>query len=530
MYSDKTNVNILTALLVKHGVRHAVVCPGSRNAPITHNLHECGAIKCHPVVDERSAAFFALGIIQATGEPVAVCVTSGSALLNTASAVSEAYYQHLPLIVISADRPAAWLDQMDGQTLRQQGCIDNFTKKSVSLPEPHDDETRWYCNRLTNDALLATNHHGRGPVHINVHISEPLYSFNTAELPDERVIRRLPAASCTAESIKSFLAEYRDAERPMIIVGQSNIRIPRELAQNAVVITEALSAADVPCRIDEMLAAGEIGSDMTPDFIVYLGGMIVSKRLKKFLRKCSDIPQWRVDPSGDVADTFCHLTGIIEAEPQEVVNIMAEHTHESTRHRPFVSSWRSALTETDVLLAAQRPEYAAAAVVKHLEEKAAAMEGAFCFHYANSTPIRLANTFARHRVLCNRGVNGIDGSLSTAAGYSAVADETVICVIGDLSFFYDANALWNNCLRGNLRILLINNGTGAIFHKLPGFNANEPSARLIAGSNQATAKGICMSYGVDYIEAHNTEEMTAGIDRLLGEKSDRPILLEILTP
>ncbi len=161
MYSDKTNVNILTALLIKHGVKHAVVCPGSRNAPITHNFFFWFGRDGISFVVVWSAAFFALGIIQATDEPVAVCVTSGSALLNTASAVSEAYYQHLPLIVISADRPAAWIDQNDGQTLKQQGCLDNFVKKSVSLPEPHSDEENCYCFRLVNDALLSLLHHVR---------------------------------------------------------------------------------------------------------------------------------------------------------------------------------------------------------------------------------------------------------------------------------------------------------------------------------------------------------------------------------
>ena len=131
MYSNKDSVNILTALLVAHGIRHAVVCPGSRNAPIVHNFNECPDIECHPVTDERSAAFFALGIAQATDQPVAVCVTSGTALLNVAPAVAEAHYQHQALVVISADRPAQWIGQLDGQTLRQPGALQPWVEKSV---------------------------------------------------------------------------------------------------------------------------------------------------------------------------------------------------------------------------------------------------------------------------------------------------------------------------------------------------------------------------------------------------------------
>lgn len=154
MYSNKENVNILTALLVAHGVRHAVVCPGSRNAPVVHNLNECPDIRCYPVTDERSAGFYALGMSQCLHEPVAVCVTSGTALLNLAPAVAEAYYQHVPLVAISADRPPQWIDQLDGQTMPQPDALGRFVYKAVTLPEPHDGESRWYCNRLVNEALM----------------------------------------------------------------------------------------------------------------------------------------------------------------------------------------------------------------------------------------------------------------------------------------------------------------------------------------------------------------------------------------
>ena len=191
MYSEKKNINILTSLLVAHGIRHAVVCPGSRNAPIVHNLFEHPKIKCYPVTDERSAGFFALGIAQATQQAVAVCVTSGSALLNLAPAVAEAHEQHYRIVVISADRPQRWIEQLDGQTLPQPNAFNTLVNKSVTLPENiNDDENHWYCNRLVNEALLATRFPADGPVHINVPIAEPLFGFTVEELPEERVIHR----------------------------------------------------------------------------------------------------------------------------------------------------------------------------------------------------------------------------------------------------------------------------------------------------------------------------------------------------
>ena len=195
MYSTKENVNILTALLVKEGITKAVVCPGSRNSPIVHNLCACPDIECYPVTDERSAGFVALGMSLADNEPVVVCVTSGSALLNVAPAAAEAFYQKRPLVIISADRPPQWIDQQDGQTLQQHRALEPNVRKSVTLPEPHNDEERWYCNRLVNEALNALHLNGGGPVHINVPITEPLFDYDVMQLPDERRIIVYPAVT-----------------------------------------------------------------------------------------------------------------------------------------------------------------------------------------------------------------------------------------------------------------------------------------------------------------------------------------------
>lgn len=219
MYSDKENVGILTALLVAHGVRHAVVCPGSRNAPIVHNLDTCPSIACYPVTDERSAGFYALGIALATGLPTVVCVTSGTALLDLAPAVAEAYYQHVPLVVVSADRPPQWIDQLDGQTLPQGDALGRFVRKTVTLPDvQHDVERHWYCNRLVNEALLAAVQEGGGPVHINVPLDKPLYNFTTPELPQERKITLL--SPCAAVDIAPMLQQLYAAKRPVIVIGQ----------------------------------------------------------------------------------------------------------------------------------------------------------------------------------------------------------------------------------------------------------------------------------------------------------------------
>ena len=207
MYSDKKNILQLVALMKAHGIRKIVLCPGSRNAAIVHTLTNIEDFTCYSITDERSAGFFAIGLSLQGGEPTAVCCTSGSALLNLHPAIAEAYYQQIPLIVISADRPAAWIGQMDGQTLPQPNVFGSLVKMSVNLPEIHTEEDEWHCNRLVNEAILETTHHGKGPVHINVPISEPIYRFTAKELPQVRVMTRYQGLNVYDRDYKELIKQ-----------------------------------------------------------------------------------------------------------------------------------------------------------------------------------------------------------------------------------------------------------------------------------------------------------------------------------
>ena len=497
MYSNKENVNILTSLLVAHGVQHAVVCPGSRNSAIVHNLNECPAIQCYPVTDERSAGFYALGMAQALRQPVVVCVTSGTALLNLAPAVAEAYYQHIPLVAVSADRPPQWIDQLDGQTLPQPDALGRFVRKAVSLPEPHDDEEHWYCNRLVNEALIAALQGGRGPVHINVPITEPLFDYTVSELPVERKIE-WTAADMSPATLSHVTRMFLQAKRPMLISGQPMNPL----------LDEAVSL---------------VGDDEAylPDFVLYIGGSIVSKRLKRFLRKAKET--WVVNASGEVPDTFMNLTHVFQGGGEAVADhirfMMVMEPH------PFVQQWDELLARIRQKVEAYEPAYSEMAAVKYFEQYVGDAE----VHYANSTAIRLANIFAKHPVWCNRGVNGIEGSLSTAAGFSCVTDKRVFCVIGDLSFFYDQNALWNQNLRENFRILLLNNGRGGIFNMLPGLEQSPARDAFVAAEHHTSAEGICQANDIVYLSASDMPQLRAGIDTLLNIESTRPVLLEVFT-
>ena len=547
MYSNKENVNILTSLLLEYGVSDAVVCPGSRNAPIVHNLSVCEAIRCRPVTDERSAAFYALGLAIATRRPTVVCVTSGSALLNVMPAVAEAAYQHVPLIVISADRPQQWIDQLDGQTIPQSDALGRFVRKAVQLPEPHNDEERWLCRRLVNEAMhLATCRQG-APVHINVPISEPLFEFDTEQLPQLSRFNNIKRAAIKDASMDMPDA-FHEAKRPMIVIGQlahgtiSHETI-RSLSEKYVVMSEPLSNPSyMTIHFDEAIryivsdnsSINDDEDDKTayyPDYVIYVGDTLVSKPARRFLRNAK-APSCLITPdAADIHDPLMTLTDIVECDTDSINALLASlcdapDTDERCR---FHDRWQSFLDAYAAHADAYAPEYSQMATVKYFEEQLADLDIDLCVHYANSSAVRLACIYAQHYVWCNRGVNGIEGSLSTAAGFSLATHDMTVCVIGDLSFFYDQNALWNSNLRGNLRIILLNNRGGGIFRQLPGLSDSPAADDLVMASHENTAQGICTQNDIGYMSAKNMDEMQIGIVTLLTRESERPMLLEVFT-
>lgn len=533
MFSNKDNINILTALLEKHGVRHVVVCPGSRNAPIVHNLHKMesiGKMTCYPVTDERSAGFCAIGISQATDSMVAVCVTSGSALLNLAPAVAEAKYQHIPLIIISADRPAAWIDQLDGQTLPQPSVFGNFVAKCVNLPEPKNDEERWHCNRMVNEAILSCQRHGGTPAHINIPISEPLFDFSTEQLPDERMIESMAAntACCPPQLIEAV----NQSPRPILVVGQTKNDRRLQSAINAlrkylVVIQEPLSGTAT--HFEDVLKNAADTSIYLPHLIIYIGDTLVSKPMRKFLRTATSAQQWRISESGDIEDCFQHLTCTIEGKPAGILSMLANSISPNAAAKDYRELWDSALKEAKEQTDKYEPLFSHSSAVKLFENELTANGGDCAVHYANSTAIRLACKYANHYVYCNRGVNGIEGSLSTAAGFSLATDRRVYCVIGDLSFFYDQNALWNTRLRGNLRILLLNDGRGGIFSHLPGLEQSPALNGYIAASHKTSAQGICAAHNIIYIQATDGKETENAVRKLISDGDcSNPMLVEVI--
>lgn len=529
MYSTKENIRQLTSLMVAHGVTEVVISPGSRNMPLAETFAHCEKLHCHAVTDERSAGFYALGLAQQKESPVAVCVTSGSALLNLASAVSEAYYQQLPLLVISADRPEAWIGQMDGQTIPQMGSFGRLVKSSVCLNEPSNDTDRWHNNRMINEALLALQLHHPGPVHINVPITEPFFDCSATELPQERTIQ------CVTGNETALLETWRAAHAPMIIVGQLSPKSAKEIEPlleriGVPILCESLSNLHTSTAIhlfDLTLVAKKDLSHLVPDLVIYLGGHIVSKRLKRWLRNQPPKNLWRISPEGAVQDTFQALTHVIKATPLHFLTLLESHICDG--HRMYFDIWQSEEDSVRQKLCCPKAYAALSVAYKFCEE----IPQGSTLVLANSSSVRyaqLAPSQPHVNIYCNRGVNGIDGSLSSAVGIAAAdTSRPVYLLIGDLSFFYDMNGLWNTHLPHNLHILLINNGGGEIFRTLPGLPDNPSTRTFVMASHGATAKGWVESMQCRYVSVKNAEEYQQNLSQFIQYQGKRPIVMEVFT-
>lgn len=536
MYTDKKSILQLAALLKAHGIRKIVLCPGSRNIPIVQTLANIPDFTCYPMTDERSAGFFALGLALHGGTPAAVCCTSGTALLNLHPAVAEAFYQQVPLVVISADRPAAWIGQMDGQTLPQPGVFGSLVKKSVDLPEVDSEESEWYCNRLINEALLELNHHGKGPVHINVPISEPFFKLPVTELPEVRVITRYQGLSVYDKDYQPLIDRLNRYQRRMAVVGQMNLiylfdkRYTKMLYKHFAWFTENISNQTVPGvpirNIEPLLCSMnfETQQKMRPELLITYGGHIISKRLKKFLRRHPPVEHWHIAPDGEVVDLYGSLTTVIEMDPFEFLEKIAPMMENRTPEYP--RQWE-ALSKAIPQAQFDYSEMSAiGAVIKNLPAPCS-------LHLANSSVVRYAQLFdipANVEILSNRGTNGIEGSLSTALGYATASDKLNYLFIGDLSFFYDMNALWNSNYGANIRILLLNNEGGEIFHALPGLELHENARRFVTANHCTTAKAWAEDRGFEYLSARNSEELNAAVTVFTqASVTNRPMLLEVFT-
>lgn len=541
MFSTKKNVLQLVSLLKKAGIRDYILCPGSRNIPLVQTIASIKEFHCYSVTDERSAGFYAIGLMQASGLPVAVCCTSGSAVLNLHPAVCEAYYQHLPLLLLTADRPQEWIGQMDGQTLPQTEAFGFLAKKCVSLPEIKDGIEKWYCNRLINEALYTLQTLPYGPVQINVPITEPFFDFSQTILPDERLITHVHAVQPIVPT--ELVNRLNKNQRIVLLIGQRSYQIADlkkllKICENKGIVVLCEHLANIRSNyvinhFDELLIAKH--NFRIPELVIYTGGNIVSKRLKKWLRTNTPAELWWVSDNCSMPDTFQHLTTTIETmAPYDFLTDLFSKLPNTDYRNIYAKEWEMGERKflSHRIQETFENDFCDLSVLhRFVEELNKYPIESPSIQVANSSMVRHLQLFSLStdiHVLCNRGVNGIEGSLSTAVGYALGHKGLTFCLIGDLSFFYDMNALWHTHLPANLRILLVNNGNGQIFHQLPQLESPYLD-QYFAASHHYHAEGWAHDAGIIYLHCDSFMTLQRTWETFLSEKTERPVLLEVTT-
>jgi len=542
--TDKSGVNQLLVQLQTHGVRSVVCSPGSRNAPLMIAFDEHPEFTCYVVHDERSAAFFALGIAQQTQAPVAICCTSGSAALNYYPAVAEAFYQCIPLVVLTADRPVSWVDQGDGQTIRQRGVFDNHLRYAFELPEYiQNQDTHWTVNRELAIALSECNGQWKGPIHINCPFTEPLYDTLESDISAARRIETVRGVFRFSGRNELTCLEAMKFPKKMILCGQlqpdaallDQLHVLAQDTSWLVLVENTSNLVDnrfVHC-IDRLLNSVEDETALAPDLLITIGGAIVSKRIKTFLRKNQPKQHWKIGYEFPYMDTYQCLTHTFQTEPALFLHQL-NGLHFERNNSTYGSYWKQKdyLIQDKAALFFGEAPYSDLAVFEtvldYIPENAH-------IHMSNSSVVRYCQLFdsIKHMTYwANRGTSGIDGSSSTAVG-AAVANSTTCHVLltGDISFFYDVNALWNAYLPENLRIVLINNAGGSIFRIIPGPSKTPQLEQYFEAKHTTHAKGICETHQVDYLQALSIQEIEAQMEEFYTRCADgRPKLLEIFTP
>ncbi|MFA9392289.1 MAG: 2-succinyl-5-enolpyruvyl-6-hydroxy-3-cyclohexene-1-carboxylic-acid synthase [Prolixibacteraceae bacterium] len=519
------------------GFQNVVVSPGSRNAALIKLFASHPHFILHSIVDERSAAFYGLGIALATQKPVALLCTSGTAVLNYAPALAEAYYQRVPLVAITADRPENLIDQQDNQTIRQVNVYQNYIKDSIHLQQPtsksYEPEAQYFgINKVLNAATGGI----KGPVHINVPLNEPFY----IEMPKPSAnIKVTEAEKIEESSLNGLLKDWQNAKMPMIICGEGvkNKRLNKvitSLSDKAVILAEPISNLKgelIISEVDRLMMKIEIlkNDEFKPDLLISFGGPVVSKRLKQWLQKQNNIIHFRIAEEEDKINTYQNLKELIIGNPSQILSKLSESTLEINSF--YLENWRTAFDQNNQnhISALEGLPYSDIHVFKQIVQN---LPKNCVMHLGNSSPVRFAQLFDLsncNAVFSNRGVSGIDGCLSTAAGFASQSEKLNLVILGDLSFLYDSNGLWNSQLSANLKIIVINNEGGGIFRLLPGPSEMDSFEEFMETKHPVNIEKLVAAFGVEYFVCKSESELNSTILQFLRSKNG-PSLLEIKTP
>ncbi len=540
LHSNKILAQQVVQAGIAAGIKKVVISPGSRNAPLIIEWNAYPEIAKYSIVDERSAGFFALGMALKTNEPVALVCTSGSALVNYYPAIVEAFYSDIPLVVISADRPKHLIDIGDGQTIRQEYIFQNHVWYNANLIEDFPDEN---LKILKNAFSVFENR--KAPIHINVPFTEPLYDTTENALLTDAVWQKPGQNSLLDETplevteLEKYTEKWNRSERKMVIVGVSK---PNEMLQtqlnylakdpSVVILSEATSNVhhtEFINHIDQLIFpwSDTDFEKLKPEILLSIGGQVVSKKIKSLLRKNPPAEHWHVDRNWSM-DTYHSLTHHFEISPLLFFSqfFFLTKPKDSSYKTEYLNLKEGRLEKHHTFF--KTIPYSDLKVFHSINRH---LPNHYQVFFSNSAAIRYAQFFDWKKsdfTGCNRGTSGIDGSSSTAIGLASVSELPTLLVTGDLSFFYDSNALWNQYIPKNFKIIVVNNGGGGIFRFIPGPTTTN-TLDFFETPHALNAKKIAEMYGWDYTTANNENALNQSIESFFNV-NNKPALLEIFTP
>lgn len=511
----------LVHTLYDQGLRRVVISPGSRNAPLINAFEQCQGIECYSIIDERSAGFVALGMALQSRQCTALLCTSGTALLNYYPAVAEAFYAEIPLLIISADRPSSLIDNWDGQCIRQGGVLESHVRGSFNCSENYKDLNAF--SEIALDAYRIATSSTSGPVHINVPLTEPLYDIDNVQI---HKIEKEEIDTQTSETDWNLIKEaINNSERILWFNGaQDSLDQTYQIAPNVVVLSDIIANTNWTDSIrnwDAALTVFDV-KELKPDVLITTGKYTVSKAFKQFIRKNPPKIHFHLSDSEDIGDPF--FTRPIHLPFPDSSDNLFENFSASEN---YLELWQGLqLRVVDKIEKLDWSDFNEFGVLARIND----FYGAGSFHWGNSMPVRYASFLGRdHNSIhhSNRGTSGIDGSMSTAVGYAILSSQPEVLILGDLSFFYDANALWNNYVPTNLHIIVINNAGGGIFGILDGPSEIAGHEKFQLTTHQRSAESLAKEHGLKYFCTDNY----LSLDEALGEISnyEGSILLEVMT-
>jgi 2-succinyl-5-enolpyruvyl-6-hydroxy-3-cyclohexene-1-carboxylate synthase len=535
--TNKQHIRHLAAICYAKGIQHVVVSPGSRSAPLVMAFARNNEIQLTSIIDERSAAFFALGMAQQLQQPVALVCTSGSATLNYAPALAEAFYQKIPLLVFTADRPHEWINQQDGQTIVQKDVYHNYILKSFELPcEPATETELWHSDSIINEAINIAIAK-QGPVHINIPLREPLYEQVDIIAAEEPKIISQSLNRSTETVLPLAKGELEEVEKILILGGNGNFNFSEH---NLSTVSNCAFLSEINCNthnaafhhnLDALVYAihNDEKENFQPELLITFGGAIVSKKMKEFLRNNPPKQHWHLSERNEHIDTFQCLTHVVNASIYEVISELENWKNKISKYQKIWSNLAEDVNAQQDSFLLNAP-FSDIKVYKNLSSHISRLTS-INLHLGNSTPVRYAAYFNWGNdtiVNSNRGVSGIDGTVSTAAGAAFVNQKPTVLITGDIAFMYDSNGLWNQQLPNNLKVIVINNQGGNIFRLINNEETLPELNEYFETPHPYRVEYIAKAFDIPYYFCDSETTLESCLNTIL-EPSQKPVVVEIKT-